>query len=97
MQRNGGVEQITAQRPQSRQRPLLVGSGQPAVSGDIGRQNGRKFAGLRHGSLSSEGSLAQLKMRSDIELVRHLTWIKLALVFDPNPEEFKSCEFCQPT
>jgi len=26
---------------------LLVGSGQSAVSGHIGRQNGRKFAGLR--------------------------------------------------
>jgi hypothetical protein len=49
MQSDGGVEQIAAERPQPRQRSLLVGSGQPAVSGDIGRQNGREFASFRHG------------------------------------------------
>jgi len=48
MQSDGGVEQIAAQRTQPRQRPLLVGRGKPAVSGDIGRQNRREFPGLGH-------------------------------------------------
>jgi hypothetical protein len=33
MHGDGWIDQVAAQR----QRPLLVGSGQPAVSGDIGR------------------------------------------------------------
>jgi hypothetical protein len=37
MQRDGGVEQIAAESAQPRKCPLLVGSGQPAVSGDIRR------------------------------------------------------------
>ena len=49
MQSDGEVEQIAAERTKPRKRPLLVGSGKLAVSGDIGRQNGREFAGLRHG------------------------------------------------
>jgi hypothetical protein len=39
MQSDGGVEEIAAERTQPRQRPLLIGSGKLAVSGDIGRQN----------------------------------------------------------
>jgi len=34
------------QGPQARQRPLLVGSGKPAISGAIGRQDGREFCGF---------------------------------------------------
>jgi hypothetical protein len=32
MQSDGGVEQITAERPQPRKRPLLIGTGKLAVS-----------------------------------------------------------------
>jgi hypothetical protein len=57
---DGRIDQATAQCPQARQRPLLVGSGQPAVPGDIGRQNGREFAGLRHGVRSSSAAASLL-------------------------------------
>jgi hypothetical protein len=49
MQGDGWINQVAAQRPQPRQRSLLVGSGKPALASHIGRQNGREFAGLRHG------------------------------------------------
>jgi hypothetical protein len=53
MQSDGGVEQIAAERPQPGKRPLLVGTGQLAVSGYVRCENGREFAGLRHGSPSA--------------------------------------------
>ena len=43
-----GIDQIATERPQPRQRPLLVGASKPAVSGHIRRKNGREFPGLRH-------------------------------------------------
>jgi hypothetical protein len=46
MHGGGGIDKVTAQRPQARLRPLLVGSSKSAVSGDIGRQNCREFADL---------------------------------------------------
>ena len=50
MQGDGRVDQIAAERPQPRKRPLLVGTGKLAVSGYIRRKNGCEFPGLRHGS-----------------------------------------------
>jgi hypothetical protein len=61
MQSDGGVEQIAAERTKPRKRPLLVGSGKLAVSGNIGRQNGREFAGLNYGSTLSLARVAQLR------------------------------------
>ena len=50
MEGDGGVDQIAAERAQPRKRPLLVGTGEPAVSGYVRRKNGCEFPGLRHGS-----------------------------------------------
>ena len=47
---DGGIDQIAPERPQPRKRPLLVGTGKPAVSDYIRRKNGCEFPGLRHGS-----------------------------------------------
>ena len=50
MHGDGRVDQIAPERAQPRKRPLLVGTGKPAVSGYVRRKNGCEFAGLRHGS-----------------------------------------------
>jgi hypothetical protein len=50
LESNSRVDEVAAERTQSRKRPLLVGTGEPAVSGYIRRKNGREFPGLRHGS-----------------------------------------------
>ena len=46
--RNRRVEEVTAQRPESGERALLVSPSQPAIADDVGNQNGCKFAGLTH-------------------------------------------------
>jgi hypothetical protein len=46
------VKQIAAQRPQSRQRAILVRSREPAVPDQIGDQDRRNFPGLAHGAPS---------------------------------------------
>jgi hypothetical protein len=48
MRGDGRIDQVATQRPQPRERPLLVGAGQPAVAGDVGRQDRRKLPGLGH-------------------------------------------------
>src|SRR5579864_2060350 len=45
-----GVDQIAAQRPQARQRSLLVGAGEPAIADDIGDQDRSDLARFRHGA-----------------------------------------------
>jgi hypothetical protein len=47
-----GVNQITAQRPQPRQRSLLVRPGEPAITDDIGDQDRCNFPGLAYGAPS---------------------------------------------
>jgi hypothetical protein len=60
MQSDGGVEQITAERPQPRKRLLLIGTGKLAVSDYVRRKNRREFSGLRHDStLGATFSLPQ--------------------------------------
>jgi hypothetical protein len=49
VQSDRGVEQIAAEHTQPRKRPLLVGTGELAVSGYVCRKDGCEFAGLRHG------------------------------------------------
>jgi len=39
MQRDGGIDQIAEESVRPRKRPLLIGTGKLAVSGDICRQN----------------------------------------------------------
>jgi hypothetical protein len=46
------INQIAAQRPESRQRPLLVRSGEPAVADDIGDQDRSDLPRFRHGAAS---------------------------------------------
>jgi hypothetical protein len=62
---DGGIDQIAPQPAQSRQGPILVGTGELAVPDNICRQNCGQLSGLRHGSTSREGSL------DDIELSRN--------------------------
>jgi hypothetical protein len=60
MQSDGGVEQIAAERPQPRQRAILVGSGKLAVSGYVRRKDGREFAGFRHSCPSPPARIARM-------------------------------------
>ncbi len=45
---DGGVDEVAAQGPQARKRPLLVSAGQPAIADDVGDQNRRDFPTLAH-------------------------------------------------
>ena len=53
MHGDGGIDQIAAERPQPRQRAILVRAGKPAVSDDIRGQNRREFPGLGHDAPSA--------------------------------------------
>jgi hypothetical protein len=46
------IDQIAAQRAQPRQRSLLVGAGEPAITDDIGDQDRRDLPRFRHGALT---------------------------------------------
>ena len=45
---DGGIDQITPERSQPRQRSILIGAGELAESDDIGRQNRRNLPRLAH-------------------------------------------------
>ena len=46
--RDGRIDQIAAQRPQSRQDAILVRAGEPAVADHIRAKDRRQFSGLAH-------------------------------------------------
>ena len=48
--RDGGIDQIAAQRSQPREDAILVRSGQTAVAGDVGNHNRCYFPGFAHGA-----------------------------------------------
>ena len=48
MHGDGGIDEVAAQRPQPRQRPVLVRAREPAVSDDVSGQDRRDFSGLGH-------------------------------------------------
>ena len=48
MDGDGRVDQVAAQRPQPRQRAILVRAGEPAIADHIRSQDRRKFPGLAH-------------------------------------------------
>ena len=48
MHGDGRIDQIAAQRPQPRQRAILVRAGEPAVADHVGDQDRREFPGFRH-------------------------------------------------
>ena len=48
MHGDGRVDQVAAQRPEPRQRAILVRAGEPAVTDDIRDQDRRDLPGLAH-------------------------------------------------
>jgi hypothetical protein len=52
MHGDGRINEVAAQRPESRQDAILVRSREPAVSDDIGNQDRSEFAGPAHGTPS---------------------------------------------
>ena len=48
MKGDGRVDQVAAQRPQPRERALLVRAREPAVADNVGGQDRRKFPGFAH-------------------------------------------------
>ena len=57
--RDGRINEVAAERPESRERPIFVRPSQPAVSDDIGGQDRRKLAGLAHLAPPSLSDIAQ--------------------------------------
>ena len=51
MDGDGRIDQVAAERPQPRQRAILVRPGEPAIADDVGHQDRREFARFRHWSL----------------------------------------------
>jgi hypothetical protein len=52
MQGDGRIEQVAAQRSESRQNAILVRAGEPAVADDICDQNRSDLPGFPHGATS---------------------------------------------
>ncbi len=48
MSGDGGVDQVAAQAPEPRERPVFVGAGETAISDDISNQDSRELPGLAH-------------------------------------------------
>ena len=59
MDRDRRVDEIAAQRPQPRQRPILVRSREPAIPDDVRDQNRRELSGLAHCAPPAAGRLVQ--------------------------------------
>ena len=57
--RDGRINEVAAERPEARERPIFVRASQPAVSDDIGGQDRRKLAGLAHLAPPSLSDIAQ--------------------------------------
>ena len=64
MHRDGWIEQIAPERPQPRQRAILVGASETAVSDYIRRQDRREFPGLGHDVPSAAPKQTSRKTRS---------------------------------
>src|SRR5690242_8168243 len=58
VQGNGRIDQVTSESPEPRKRPLLVGTGELAVSGYVRRKNGCEVPGLCHGRPSPHAIIA---------------------------------------
>ena len=50
MHGDGGINQVASERPQPRQNPVLVGSGEPRIADDTGHQDRGQFSGLAYGA-----------------------------------------------
>ena len=60
VKRYGRIDEVTAERPEARDRALLVGPGEPAVADDISDQDRRELSGLAHYVPLAAGNIAQL-------------------------------------
>ena len=56
---DGRVDQVAAQRPEPRKRPILVGAGEPAVADYVRDQDRCDLPGLAHGEPPPPCSLTQ--------------------------------------
>ena len=52
MQGDGRIDQVAAQRPEPRQRAILVRAREPAIADDVRNQDRRNLPGLAHGASS---------------------------------------------
>ena len=58
---DGRVDEVAAQTPEARERPILVGAGEPAITDDIRNQDRRELASLGNWCVSRTGArLAQM-------------------------------------
>ena len=59
MNRDDGIDQIAAKRPQPRKNAILVRSREPAIADNVRNQNRRNLPGLAHGAPPAGGSISQ--------------------------------------
>ena len=69
---SGWVDEIAAKAPKARKSPVLVGTGEPAISDDIGNQYRRELPGLAHRVPPAGGNIAQLPARERSTLERDI-------------------------
>ena len=50
MDGDGRIDQVASERPQTRQNPVLVGSGKPRVADHVGHQDRGQLSSLAHGT-----------------------------------------------
>ena len=63
MRGDGRVDQIAAEAPEPRKRPILVRSREPAISDHIRDQDRREFSGLAHRAPLAESVAQKLSTR----------------------------------
>ena len=70
VRRDGRIDQIAAQPPKARERPILIRSREPAVADDIGDQDRRNFPGLAHGQRPSAAGEISTEARFEALLIQ---------------------------
>src|SRR6185437_13027918 len=94
---DGGVDQVAAQRPQARQRALLIGAGEPAEADDIGDQDRRDLARFRHGAAlrfgdaTTNGAAAMRRNGSPGERNGKIPALSVR-----GPREYRTARFSRP-
>ena len=61
----GRVDEIAAQTSQTRERTILVGAGEPAITDDIRHQNCRELPGFAHSAPLPQSNYTPLTPRSE--------------------------------
>ena len=57
-----GIDQIAAQRPEPRERAILIRARQSAIADDVGRQDRGNLPGLAHGAPLGRHRIAQMPL-----------------------------------